>query len=356
MAERLTDRGIAALKPADTSVLYFDTEVSGLAVRVYPSGKRSFIFDWRENGRQRRVVIGSPPAWTIGKARTHASRLRLKADVGDTVAPGRGGRVADLIEQWREVVRVTRRPNTVLSYSQMIDTYVLPAFGKDDPRAITRNRVEAWHGAVAQRVPVAANRALATLSAFMSWLEHDRKIDRNPCKRVKRRPENQRHIFLDADEITRAHAALETDSNRRAALALRLALLTGARIGEVVTLAPGQIDASRRVWIKPHGLTKQKRVHIVPLQDEALAIAGALLTLGLPDYEACRRCWDRAKAIIGRPDVRVHDLRHSRASALARGGASLPQIGRLLGHSAPATTNRYMHLVDRDLRDLVERS
>lgn len=58
MAERLTDRGIAALKPSDTSILIFDSEVSGLAARVYPSGRKVFVFDWRENHRQRRITLG----------------------------------------------------------------------------------------------------------------------------------------------------------------------------------------------------------------------------------------------------------------------------------------------------------
>ena len=103
MPERLTDRGIAALKPTspDKSDFHFDSEVTGLALRVYPSGKKSFVFDWRHHGRQRRIVIGSPPAWTVGKARVHASKLRLKADTGETVAPERGGaRVRELIGQW----------------------------------------------------------------------------------------------------------------------------------------------------------------------------------------------------------------------------------------------------------------
>jgi hypothetical protein len=123
--------------------------VTGLAIRVYPSGIKSFIFDWRENGRQRRITLGQHPAWTIGKARIHASRLRLKVDVGDSVAPQRGGRVADLMEQWREVVRLTRRPNTVKSYNQMI-AHILPAFGRSEPKAISRNAVEQWHGTIAQ--------------------------------------------------------------------------------------------------------------------------------------------------------------------------------------------------------------
>jgi integrase len=356
MAERLTDRGIAALKPTDASVLYFDSEVSGLAVRVYPSGRKVFVFDWRDSGRQRRVTIGQHPAWTVGKARTHASRMRLKADTGETVTPARGGRIADLIEQWRAVVKLTRRPGTVVGYCLAVDRYILPTFGKLEPKAITRNAIEQWHGEIAQTTPIQANRNLGVLSAFLSWLEHDRKIDRNPARGVRRRPENQRHVFLDADEIAAAHVALAGDNRRAPALALRMALLTGARIGEVLSLAPAQINAARRLWIKPASHTKQKKLHIVSLQAEALSVARELLALGLPDYESCTRCWERARALIGRPDVRIHDLRHSRASALARGGASLMQIGKVLGHSAPATTARYAHLVDRDLADLVERT
>jgi hypothetical protein len=70
MAERLTDRGIAALKYAgngQSSDFHFDTEVAGLAVRIYPTGRRVFAFDWRENGRQRRVTLGGFPARPGGK-------------------------------------------------------------------------------------------------------------------------------------------------------------------------------------------------------------------------------------------------------------------------------------------------
>jgi integrase len=356
MADRLTDRGIAALKPSTNSVYHFDTEVSGLAVRVYPSGIKSFIFDWRHHGKQRRITIGKHPAWTIGKARIHASRLRLKADTGEVVAVQRGMRVADLVEAWKATVRLTRRPNTVLSYLRLLDTHIVPAFGKDDPRAITRNRIEAWHGSIAQAAVPEANRALAVLSTFLSWLEHDHRIERNVAKGVKRRPENQRHIFLDESEIARAHATLEADSNRAAALALRLALATGARIGEILTLTEGQLNIGRRLWIKPHHLTKQKKTHILPLQPEALAIAQALLVIGLPNYTQVKLLWKQVRVAIGRPEVTIHDLRHSRASALARNGASLPMIGQVLGHASASTTARYAHLVDGDLRALVERS
>ena len=70
------------------------------------------------------------------------------------------------------------------------------------PRALTRNGIIAWHAGIAQRTPVDANRALAVLSAFLSWCEHDNKIERNFAKGVKRRQESARHVYLNADGIT----------------------------------------------------------------------------------------------------------------------------------------------------------
>ena len=121
-------------------------------------------------------------------------------------------------------------------------------------------------------------------------------------------------------------------------------------------MAPEQLNIGRRVWIKPHQLTKQKKTHILPLQPEALTIAQALLAIGLPNYTQVKLLWKRVRVAIGRPEVTIHDLRHSRASALARNGASLPMIGQVLGHASASTTARYAHLVDGDLRDLVERT
>ena len=357
MPTRLTDRFIAAIRPSRVIKYVFDSEVGGLAIRVYPSGRKTFIFDWRAERRQKRVTIGQFPAWTTGKARASASRLRVRVDSGENVVPERGQRVADLIETWRETVRLTRRRGTAAGYARLLAAHVSPAFGKDMPAAITRNRVEVWHGRIAEATPIHANRALGVLSAFMGWLERDGKIERNPCRGVRRAPENQRHTFLNEAEIAAAHQALAGDTqDRPAALTLRLALLVGCRIGEALSITAEQIDSDRKIWIKPASSTKQRKLHIVPLQDEALAIARALLDLPRPKYEDCRQAWLRARKLIGREDVRVHDLRHSRASSLARNGASLVQIGKLLGHTAPITTARYLHLIDQDLRDLVERS
>ena len=283
--------------------------------------------------------------------------MRLKADAGEEVAAERGGKVADLIETWREVVQLTRTARHRGRLFAGNRQPHRPPVRRDGAACGHEEHGREMARRIMQVTPIQANRSLGVLSSFMTWLEHDGKVSKNPCRGVERGIENERHIFLDAEEIVAAHAALNGDNhNQSAALALRLSLLTGCRIGEAIGLDAAQLDLTHKNWIKPASTTKQKKSHIVPLQQEALAIARQLMSIGLPDYESCKRCWERARKIIGREDVKIHDLRHSRASALARGGASLPQIGRVLGHSAPATTQRYAHLVATDLRDLVERA
>ncbi len=58
------------------------------------------------------------------------------------------------------------------------------------------------------------------------------------------------------------------------------------------------------------------------------------------------------RATAGLPEVRLHDLRHSFASMAAPSGASLPMIGKLVGHSQPQTTQRYAHLADDPVSEL----
>ena len=192
MAERLTNRGIAALKPSDMSVLHFDSEVSGLAVRIYPSGQKSFVFDWRENHRQRRKTIGQFPAWTIGKARTHASRAR----------PGwswpsrseRDGRDRS-DQQWRAVVKLTRR-SAPWSATRLPSIIYRPGLARTI-RAVTRNRIEAgtarWRSALIRPIAV-------WVCCRRSVRLARQEVTSNPCRSIRRCPENQRHVFLDADE------------------------------------------------------------------------------------------------------------------------------------------------------------
>ena len=174
MAERLTDRGIAALKYAGNgtgSDYHFDSEVAGLAVRIYPTGRKVFVFDWRENGRQRRMTVGDFPAWTIGKARLHARACgsRPTSARSSTPQPRRPGR------RPRREVAGDRQPHPAAAHGRQLR----PAARQPHP---ARNSAS-WSRAASPATPSssgtarsrssapgAANRALAVLSAFLCWL------------------------------------------------------------------------------------------------------------------------------------------------------------------------------------------
>jgi integrase len=174
-------------------------------------------------------------------------------------------------------------------------------------------------------------------------------------------------LWATTDQRGDATAAADRGAFRQGLTRLvrfTLALLTGCRISEALAAQWDQIDLEVGRWTKPASATKQSRLHATPLSPAAVELlktrprTGTFLFPGsrqgehLQHYAKPWQAICRAAHING---LRVHDLRHSFASTLASGGASLPVIGALLGHSQPATTARYAHLVDGALREATTR-
>ena len=190
----------------------------------------------------------------------------------------------------------------------------------------------------------------------------------SPTKGVERNQELKRHRYLSGDELGRLSIALAAHPDQQAANIVRLLLLTGARLGEVLAMRWDQLDLDVGVWTKPASLTKQRLEHRVPLSAPARQLlvelraaprtgdaSSSSRALGRRDTATPRRRPGRSicKA-AGIVDARMHDLRHTYASVLVSAGLSLPIIGALLGHSQPATTARYAHLFDDPLRAATE--
>jgi integrase len=157
--------------------------------------------------------------------------------------------------------------------------------------------------------------------------------------------------------------ALANDEDQRAAGIIRLCMLTGARLGEVRTATSDQFNLELAIWTKQAAYTKQRRVHRIPVSAEAVALVrlrrqavpGGCPFLFPGDVEGqpvieLKRFWARMREAADIPDVRIHDLRHTFASLLVSGGASLEMIGKLLGHTQIGTTQRYAHLIESPLR------
>ncbi len=145
-----------------------------------------------------------------------------------------------------------------------------------------------------------------------------------------------------------------------AVAAIRLLILTGARLNEILTLQWKHIDIQWGLLLLPESKTGQKAIR---LSDKAVRVLETLPRLkgnpyvipGLVEGQHLvnlQKPWRYIRKLADLDDVRIHDLRHSFASMAAASGASLPMIGALLGHTQPQTTARYAHLANDPLKRL----
>jgi len=249
----------------------------------------------------------------------------------------------------------------------MLTGTVIPKLGSRKVPAITRRDIETIHIAL-KETPYKANRVLALLSKMFSLaIEWGWRAD-NPAKGIERYHEEKRHRWLSDDELKQLCAVLAEHPNQRAANAVRLQLLTGARLGEVLKSRKIDFDLKRGIWTKPSHHTKQKRTEHIPLSAQAIALVSEVIEQseatethlfpgdvpGKP-LEGIKTFWRGVVAKAEIPDYRLHDNRHTHASHLVSSGLSLEIVGRLLGHTNPATTQRYAHLADDPLRAAANR-
>lgn len=389
------------MEPREKSFIEYDTELTGFGVRVTPAGSKSYIVEYRPGARgrgvsKRRVTIGPVHIFTPDQAR-HAARdilasVRLGSDPAADQARRRGTlTVKELGEQFLTEGTTTKKENTTTLYRIYFNKHIVPEIGTHKIDAVTRAMVAKLHRKIGASAPATANRVLVCFSGAISWalktglLPDDH---RNPCKGIERYKESAKERFLSSEELQRLGASLQLaeseglpwepdpakaakhaprEENRRIIFAphitaaIRLLLFTGCRLREILHLRWQDVDFERGMLILPDSKTGRKPVI---LSAPALAVLNSLKRVGeyvvpgddlkKPRHDL-KKPWGRISAHAGLDGVRLHDLRHTFASTAAAGGASLPIIGKLLGHAQPTTTQRYAHLADDPLRAVADR-
>ena len=380
-------REAASMEGRDYQI--FDTELRGFAACIYRGGGRAFTIDYRFAGRQRRMTFGRWPEWSVSAARARAKELRREIDIGVDPLAERGAmreapRVSDLIERYcaQHLPKLAER--NAADQRASLAKLVAPVWGRKLVAEITSTDVDKLLNKIAEGrsrphkekpnnrarklqppkpTPVRANRMGEVLRKMFNLAVEWGWCDQNPAQRFHRRVEPPRERFLSEAEITRLGVALDAAEDRRAADIIRLCMLTGARLGEVRQARFEQFNLEQLSWSKPPMVTKQRRAHRVPVSEETATIVRQRLQLvprGTPwlfpgdvpgqPVQEIRRFWKQIQTQCTLEDVRIHDLRHTFASLLVSGGASLEMIGKLLGHSQTQTTLRYAHLMDSPLR------
>jgi integrase len=375
---RLTDTDCKTLPAPErgSKVHYEGGAVPGFGLCITAAGTRSFILNYRtKNGRERRIVIGQYPSWQVKAAREEAKRLRRLVDAGgDPLANIEADReaptMAGLIERFTEQHLPRLRPGSAHMYGLILKNHIGPYFGSHVKVADVKFAdCDGLHRKVTREAgPSAANRVKAVLSRMLSLAEKWEWRDDNPARHVESNVETKRKRYLSADELKRLLAVLAEYPNKKIAHIYRLLLMTGARRGEVRAMRWADVDLEKGTWTKPASTTKQKADHVVPLSAPARQLLsaihdaqhGARSEWVFPSRNGghvieLKDDWQRLCKAAQITGLRTHDLRHSFASQLASGGASLPLIGALLGHADPNTTQRYAHLYDDPLRAAAEK-
>jgi integrase len=374
--EKLSKTVVERIKAADQDVVVWDDTLPGFGLRVKPSGVRSYIIQYRNRNTSasRRLTIGRHgPLLTFDQAKKQARAMLADAMRGDDPVEirkaARGApSIADLAADYLERHAVPKkRPKSVRDDRAMLDNIILPKLGAKKVDAIGRRDVEAIQVAMKDR-PYQANRVLSLLSKMFNLAVEWKWRPDNPAKGIERYEEQKRERWLSDEELRGLCAVLDEHSNTRAANALRLQLLTGARLGEVLTSRKDDFDLHRGIWTKPSHQTKQKRAQHLPLSAQALALVASIIEAsdanspflfpgnkpGQPLREI-KKFWSAVLRQAGITNYRRHDNRHTYASHLVSSGLSLEIVGRLLGHSIPTTTQRYAHLADDSLRAATDR-
>ncbi len=391
-ATRLTKRKIDNLKPGET---VWDTDPRGFCCRCQTK-RKIFQLRVRTHGRQRWLTIGEVGApWTVETARRDAQRLLGEIRNGIDVEVLRYGgnatdpTIADLCDRFiEEHARHHKRASSTLTDEKNIANHVKPLIGHMAIKDVTRSDIEWFKQAIrdgktatkrkpgekrarfAPAVlggPGVTNRCLALLSKMFNLAEiwGWRTENTNPVRLVAKYPENPRQRFLSDEEVQRLGTVLaDCDTNGTESpyviAAIRLLLLTGARLGEILTLKWDYIDQPRGYIQLPSSKTGPK---VIFLNDTALDVIGSIarqpgnpfvIVGAMPGQHLVniQKPWRRIRKLADLEDVRIHDLRHSFAAIAASNGASLPLIGQLLGHTQPQTTKRYAHLAAKPVRDV----
>jgi integrase len=257
-----------------TEAFFCDAETPGLALRAYPSGKRVWLCQYRDqHGRTRRVPLGQVSVVDPASARKAAREALHRVASGANPALERKAtrtatNVGWLIDAYLQHAERKLKPSTLDQTQRNLRKYAGSLHG-DAVAIVDRSSIFRLHQKIgADAGQVQANRVLASLSAMWSWALHaDLVIGENPAAFVPRFPEADRERVLARDELLLLWRATAFDQPFHRIV--RLILLTGGRRQEVGSMRWDEIDGG--LWTIPAARMKGGRPHEVPLSVLALA-------------------------------------------------------------------------------------
>jgi len=370
---KLTKTLVEKAEIKDKPYFIFDEMLPGFSARISPSGKRHYYLQYMNRKKVKRITLGQHGVITAEDARDKAittlAAVKGGADPHEEKMLARlEPLVSDLAERYMEEhVAVHCKKSTLDGYRRYLDKHILPALGALRVKETTRNDIANLHHSL-RKTPYEANRCLEVLSKMFNLAEMWglRPDGTNPRKHIKKYKTTGRERYLTKQEALTLGSKLDEikrfpDENLSAVYCIQLLLLTGCRLGEILTLKWDYIDRDMGVLKLPDSKTGAKLVYVghpvfnlfdeiwnhpARPRDNPYVIWGQKPGCHLNNIQ---RPWRRFRKQANLDDLRIHDLRHSFASFAVSQGMSLPTIGKLLGHTQVQTTARYAHLMSEPL-------
>ncbi len=348
----------------------YDRRTPCLALMVTPTGAKSFYRIGRVRGRPQRIRIGGFPSVSVEQARRKATELNGQIASGDDPQERkrRANSGATLGDLWDHYCKTCLEPHGATASTKedkrRFDKH-LARWRNWRADRIQPDEVAALHIQIGRKRKTEANRVIQLLKRVVNHGRRQFAIEAmNPCDPVRMFKERSRDRFVLPAEMGRLFASLvHEDEDPDVRDFILTALYTGARKSNVLSMAWADIDLDRGIWRIDGDQTKGKEDLLVVLP----TVAADLLrqrqrhseyVFRGPDgrLPGLQKGWPRIRKRAGLPDVHLHDLRRTLASWQVATGASLPIVGKSLGHLSSSSTQVYARLDTEPVRQSVEKA
>jgi len=363
----ITNRFIAKVMPPQTKSkeVYYDIKLSGFSLEVRETGRKTFYLSYSKNAKRISRKIGCADILTANEAREIIVLLK-KEHIQDNAT-------SIMVEKSDSLTIVKFFHDFYLPYIQkhiksyaanesIFRNHILPTLGSTTMQNVKKIDLMKLHSEMLSKKklqPATANKLLVFLSqAYTLAYEYELiQAPYNPVTGIKHFQENnERERFLTKAETKRLIAAVKVSENLHLKYIIPMLLLSGARRGEVLKAQWSHFNETQMLWTIP--ITKNGKKRVLPITQELHSLLKQIpkeskylfpsKATNKP-YVTIYNSWNTARKKAGLPEVRIHDLRHTYASALVNAKRSLYEVQVLLGHKTAKMTQRYAHLSNESL-------
>ena len=324
----------------------WDATLPGFGLRVTSNGRKSWSVMIRRDGKPKRVTLGPYPLLSLQEAASRARKVLLESRSPEIAAAihvsGSCSTVKEAVDSFIEKYAKGRNKGWK-STQRVLEGELIKPLGGRPLSTVARSDIVTVIDAVVERgATIRANRVLAALRKFFNWTVERGLIPYSPMTGMRApTKETSRERVLEDDEMKTVWAAANTEKWPFGPI-VQLLMLTGQRRGEVTGMAWDELDLEKATWTIPSARTKNARAHVVHLSAFSVEVIESIpridevrwlfSTNGKRPVSGLGKCKYRLESALGKTDWRLHDIRRTVASGMARLGVAPHVIEKVLNH------------------------